>query len=130
MACLFQRLLTRFSQSCTEFDLTISSKKTKSLIISREPLRCKLQVYNTTIEQVTSFNYLGVQMTSSKDLTTEVRHQAIKASRISGCLNETIWSNKYLRKEAKVRIYKSIVPPVLTYTAETRKETAKTTQML
>jgi hypothetical protein len=45
------------------------------------------------LEQVTSLNYLGVQITSSKDLTTEVRHQAIKASRISGCLNETIWSN-------------------------------------
>ena len=55
------RLLTTFSQSCTKFDLKISSKKTKSLIISKEPLHCKLQVYNTPIEQVTSFNYLGVQ---------------------------------------------------------------------
>ena len=81
------------------------------------------------IEQVTSFNYLGVQITSSKDLTTEVKHQANKASRISGCLNETIWSNKYLRNEAKVRIYKSIVRPVLTYAAETRTDTAKTVQM-
>ena len=59
------------------------------------------------VEQVTSLNYLGVQITSSKDLTTEVSHPAIKASRISGCLNETIWSNKYLRTEAKVRIYKT-----------------------
>ena len=72
-----RRLLTRFSQSCTKFDLKRSSKKTKSLIISKEPLHCKLQVYNTAIEQVTSFNYLGVQITSSEDLTTEVKHQAI-----------------------------------------------------
>jgi hypothetical protein len=69
-----QRLLTRCSQSCTKFGLKIS-KKTKSLIISKEPLHCKLQVYNTTTEQVTSFNYLGVQITSSKDLTTKVRHR-------------------------------------------------------
>jgi len=82
------------------------------------------------VEQVTSLNYLGVQITSSKDLTTEVRHQAIKASRISGCLNETVWSNKYLRTEAKVRIYKSIVRPALTYAAETRTDTAKTRQLL
>jgi hypothetical protein len=66
----------------------------------------------------------------SKDLTTEVRHQAIKASRISGCLNETIWSNKYLRNEAKVRIYKSIVRPILTYAAEIRTETTKTRHLL
>ena len=55
---------------------------------------------------------------------------SIKASRISGCLNETIWSIKYLRNEAKVRIYKSIVRPILTYAAETRTDTAKTMQML
>ena len=52
------------------------------------------------------------------------------ASRISGCLNETIWSNKYLRNEAKVRIYKSVVRPILTYAAETRTDTAKTMQIL
>jgi hypothetical protein len=81
-------------------------------------------------EQVTYFNYLGVQITSSKDLTTEVRHQAIKASRIPGCLNETIWLNKYLHNEAKVRIYKSTVRPILTYAAETRTDTAKTRHLL
>ena len=32
--------------------------------------------------------------------------------------------------EAKVRIYKSIVRPVLTYAAETRTDTAKTRQLL
>jgi hypothetical protein len=124
-----QRLLTRFSQSCTEFDLKISSKKTKSLIISREPLRCKLSVYNTTIEQVTSFNYLDVQITSSKDLTTEVRHQDIKDSRISGWLNETTWSNKYLRKEAKVRIYKSIIRPILTSQSKHERTRRKLTEL-
>ena len=91
---------------CRKFDLKISSKKTKSLIISKEPLKCNLQVNNINVEQVTSFNYLGVQITSSKDLTTEVRHQAIKAPRISGCLNETIWSNKYYRMKLKYAFIK------------------------
>ena len=60
----------------------------------------------------------------------EVKHQAAKPLRISGCLNDTIWNNKHLRKEVKVRIYKSVVRPILTYAAETRPETAKTTQIL
>ena len=85
-----QRLLNRFSHSCAKFDLKISPTKTKSLIISKIPLNCNSPVNNTKVEQVTSLNYFGVQITSSKDLTTEVRHQAIKASGISGCLNETI----------------------------------------
>ena len=60
----------------------------------------------------------------------EVKHQAAKALRISGCLHDTIWNNKHLRKKAQVRIYKSVVRPILTYAAETRPESTKTTQIL
>ena len=74
-----QQHLYRFSQSCTKFDLKISSKKTKSLTFSKKLLRCNVQISNTIIEPVTFFNYFGVQITSSKDLNTEVRHQAIKS---------------------------------------------------
>ena len=55
----------------------------------------------------------------------EVKHETAKALRVSGCLNDTIWNNKHLRKEAKVRIFKSVVRPILT-----RPETAKRTQIL
>ena len=77
-----------------------------------------------------SFTYLAIQITSYQDLEMEAKHQAAKALRISGCLNDTIWNNKLLRKEAKARVYKSVVGPILTYAAETRPETAKTTQIL
>ena len=77
-----------------------------------------------------SFAYLGIQITSYQDLSMEVKHQAAKALIISGCLNDTTWNNKHLRKKATVRIYKSVVRPILTYAAETRTETAKTTQFL
>ena len=37
-----QRLLYHFSRSAQRFGLTLSTKKTKSLTISKAPLRCKL----------------------------------------------------------------------------------------
>ena len=76
-----------------------------------------------------SFTCLGIQITSSQNLKMEVKHQAVKALRISGCFNDTIW-NKHLRTEVKVRIHKSVVPPILTFAAEIRPETAKTTLIL
>ena len=76
------------------------------------------------------FTYLGIQVTSHRDLETEVKHQAIKTSKISGCLNSAIWSNQYLRTETKVRVYKTVVRPILTYAAEKRPDTAKTSQLL
>ena len=60
-----QRLLYKFSLSCDKFNLKVSPKKTKSLTISKEPLWCKLQLYNI-IEQVMSFSYLGIQITMIK----------------------------------------------------------------
>ena len=38
----------------------------------------------------------------------------MRAARISGCLYNLIWSNKYMSTECKVRIYKTNVRPVLT----------------
>ena len=81
------------------------------------------------VEQVMSFTYLGIQVTTHQDLEAEVKHQAVKASKISGCLNSAIWSNQYLRTEAKIRVYKTAVRPLLT-AAETRPDTAKTSQLL
>jgi len=49
----------------------------------------------TTIEKVPKFNYLGAEISAKRDLKQEVRVQATKAARISGCLYITIWFNKY-----------------------------------
>jgi len=50
--------------------------------------------------------------------------EATKAVLISGCLYNTVWFNKYMSTESKVRIYKPNVRPVLAYASETRAETA------
>jgi hypothetical protein len=54
----------------------------------------------------------------------------MKAARISGCLYNLIWINKYMSTECKARIYKTSVRPVLTYASETRAETAYSQQLL
>ncbi|XP_045477884.1 uncharacterized protein LOC123683031 [Harmonia axyridis] len=54
----------------------------------------------------------------------------MKASRISGCLQDIVWRNKYLNINSKVRIYKTAIRPIITYAAETRPDTARTTQMM
>ena len=100
--------------------MQISTEKTKSLTLSREPVRCKLAVSNKSIEQVMSFNYLGVNITSNQNSTTEVKSQARNASMISGALRDVIWRNKFMSIESKTRIYKTCVRPIMTYAAETR----------
>ena len=75
-----QWLLYRFEQTASAFNMVISTSKTQCLTIAKEPLRCKLAVYGKSIEQVMNFKYLGVTITSSRDLEKEVKAQTLKAS--------------------------------------------------
>jgi len=49
---------------------------------------------------------------------------------MSGCLRQITWANEYMRKDSKVRIYKTCIRPIMTYGIETREETNKTKRML
>lgn len=125
-----QRLLYRFETAANKLNMTISVQKTQSLTISKEPRRCKLAVYNKSVEQVMSFKYLGVNITSTRNLKQEAQNQTIMAARVSGFLRDVIWRNKHMSIESKTRIYKTCVRPIMTYAIETRAETAATKQLL
>lgn len=125
-----QRLLYGFYLGCRKYNMKISLTKTKSMTISKLPLRCKLELERKIIEQVMTIRYLGVELTSWGALQNEVMYQANKAARIAGCMNDIIWKNKYLNKETKTRIYKAVIRPISTYACEVRADTSKTKQIL
>lgn len=62
------------------------------------PIRCKLAVNNKLIQQSMPNTYLGVEITSCKNLQQEVRTQVNKASRISGCLRSCVEEQIYSLK--------------------------------
>ena len=125
-----QRMLYRFEQAASKTNMQISTSKTQCLVISKFPRRCKLAIYNQSVEQVMQFKYLGACITSDRDLKEEVKAQTTKASLISGYLRDVIWRNKHLSIESKTRIYKTCVRPVMTYAIETRAENTTTKRML
>ncbi|XP_044766305.1 uncharacterized protein LOC123322425 [Coccinella septempunctata] len=110
--------------------MSISISKTKSLTISKEPIRFKLALNDQPIEQVMSFEYLGIIASSSRNTYDEVKAQVNKAARVSGCLHSTIWKNKCMSITSKARIYRTAVRPILTYAAETRADTSRTKRAL
>ena len=125
-----QVLLLKFDRMAESLNMAISLNKTKTLTISRNRKKCEIELRGIVLEQVPKFTYLGIEISAKRDLKQEVRIQATKAARISGCLYNLIWSNKYMSRESKVRIYKTNVRPVLTYASETRAETTYTQQLL
>ncbi|XP_050452220.1 uncharacterized protein LOC126851927 [Cataglyphis hispanica] len=97
-----QRLLYKFTTTSQSFNMVISTEKTWSMVISKEPIRCKLVINDEIIEQVMKLNYLGIEASSDRNIIREVQTQADKANRISGYLKDIIWRNKYMITESKV----------------------------
>ncbi|XP_057667260.1 uncharacterized protein LOC130900578 [Diorhabda carinulata] len=110
--------------------MNISISKTKCMTIAKDPLRCKLVVEDNPIEQVMQFRYLGIDISSTHDPAKDLRSQINKASALSACLRDIVWSNPYMRKDSKIRIYETCIRPIMTYGTEVREATNKTKQML
>ena len=56
-----------------------------------------MEVDGKIIQQVIKFKYLGIS--GFGDVEAEVRKQTLKATRIAGCLNDTIWQNRNIGTE-------------------------------
>ena len=104
-----------------KFNMQISVEKIKH---SKEPIRCKLDFKIRMVEQVMAFKYLGRHVTSDHNLYNEAKDQTIRGARISGCLKDIVWRNKFMNTEAKVKIYKAAVKPIITYAVETRERSS------
>lgn len=62
-------------------------RKSPSLVISKESIRCKLTMDEKTITQVMKFNYFSPQIFNTKNLNEELRANIMKASRVSKYVN-------------------------------------------
>ena len=109
--------------------MAVSTSKTKTLTIAKEPVQCKLVVDDKLLEQVTTFKYLGGIISSDRNTDIGVRQQTDSAARISGLLRDVSWRDKYMTVESKIKIYKAVVRPIMTDSAETRAATTKTKQL-
>ncbi|XP_044767088.1 uncharacterized protein LOC123322993 [Coccinella septempunctata] len=125
-----QRLLHQFTRIAASFNMKISVAKTKCMTTSKIPIRCKLEIEGQIIQQEMRFRYLGIELSGYGDVEEEVRQQTTKAARVAGCLNDTIWRNKHMRTDTKIRIYKTTIGSIMTYCAETRADTARTKRLL
>ncbi|XP_056636720.1 uncharacterized protein LOC130445200 [Diorhabda sublineata] len=110
--------------------MNISISKTKCMTIAKDPLRCKLVVEDNPIEQVMQFRYLDTVISSTHDPVKDLRSQFNKEVALSGCLRDIVWSNPYMRKVSKIRIFKTSIRPIMTYGTEVREDTNKMKQML
>ncbi|CAF3715602.1 unnamed protein product [Rotaria socialis] len=135
-----------FEQVTQQFGLTMSVKKTcvmslKQLqqdLITNKVIKDQeignqnltITIRNEKIETVNDFRYLGCCVTRDQSIEKELETRLAKASRAFNMLRHVIWCRKTVSIQAKLRIFRACVLPVLLYGSEIWSTTAAQEQRL
>jgi len=113
-----QHLMDRFSNSCENYGLTISIKKTQ--VMSQEPAddNPEITIGDSKLEVVHDFVYLGSSIADSLVLETEINRRIGKAATTMSRLAKRVWKNSKLTEQTKITIYKACVISTLLYGSE------------
>ena len=98
--------------------MKINTKKTQTMVISREPKQHTIKLNNEILEQVSRYKYLGVIIQSNGSLREEISQRIGKASKVYGQLGQSFINKKELTTKTKMSIFNSVYCPTLTYGSE------------
>ena len=85
---------------------------------SKETQLVKTTVVNTQIDQVRSFSYLGTIMNGNNTLEVEIRERIVKGNK-AFCANRALSESKSVSRKPKLKLYWSVIRPVVVYSCET-----------
>lgn len=99
--------------------LSISQTKTKYMKCTREKndSRPDLIIDEDVFQCVQDFNYLGVPINYKNNRNAEVKAK-IQAGNRAYYANKHLLRDRQITKRSKMKIYKSLIRPVITYAAE------------
>ena len=106
--------------------LNINKDKTKYMQIKRTGTKdiTHLKIDNFTFKNAENFNYLGSILNADNEMNTEIAERIVKDNKVYYAKAKLI-KLKFLTRNTKMKIYKTIIRAVITYSSETWTLTAK-----
>ena len=123
-----QRLCDCFASASRRFGLTISIKKTETLYqpapgnMYAPPV---ITIDGKPLNAVKNFTYLGSIVSSNASMDAEITARIAKATSAFGRLVKRLWTNRGIRLDTKLNVYRATVLTSLLYSCETWALTRK-----
>ena len=117
-----QASMDKFATACSDFGLTISSKKTE---VMHQPapgvpyLEPRITVNGEHLSVADKFVYLGSTLSRTANIDDEVALRISRASVAFGRLRDPVWDRRGLTIQTKLKVYRAVVLPSLLYACET-----------
>lgn len=114
-----QLLLNKLCMYCEKWNLTVNTNKTKVMIFSRTNRHEQVEIFynETLLEIVSTFIYLGVNISSNGKFYQAQKHLSEQASKALFALRKLFDSNVLCIKD-KLKLFDSLVQPILMYGSE------------
>ena len=104
-----------------EIGLEVSADKTKYMVMSRDQNAGRIQrlrIDNSNFERMEEFKYLGTAVTNQNSIAEDIKSRL--RSRNACCHSvQNLLSSRLVSKNLKIKIYRTIILPVVLYGCET-----------
>ena len=104
-----------------EIGLEVSADKTKYMVMSRDQNVGRIhsvRIDNNTFESVEDFKYLGTVLTHQISIAKEIK-STLRSGNACYYSAQNLLSSRFLSKNLKIKIYRTIILPVVLYGCET-----------
>ena len=114
-----QILLDGLKAYCDKWNISVNTEKTKVVVFKSGNRRSNVELYfdNILLEQVTSFTYLGVTLSSNGNFFQTQKALAEQANKAFYSLNE-LFDKVHLNITEKIKLFDSMILPILNYGCE------------
>lgn len=127
-----QKIFTRLEQKAGEHGLHINREKTKYMEMGSKQNMPEGEIMlkgnenrEYYFEIVNSFEYLGVTLTTKNNEKEEIDKRILKGNKSASGLSRII-NSKSVSRNAKIRLYKTVIQPTVLYGSETWTMTQET----
>jgi len=102
-----------------EIGLIINEKKMKYLKSTKKETRNEsLNINNLQIEQIPQYKYLGSIINVSNSIEEEIKERIVLGTK-TYYANLKFFKSRLVTKQSKLKLYRTVIRPIVTYASET-----------